>query len=109
MNEPTHYRPHVAVIDDEEDLCELIALRLEHHGFRVSSEQTCRGGLEILEREVVDAVNEGRERPRALEQAQGRVGQQVEQDEVDDVPPGQGGEQIGQAHGLLDFDPAGPD
>ncbi|MCA9577702.1 MAG: sigma-54 dependent transcriptional regulator [Polyangiales bacterium] len=56
MNEPTHYRPHVAVIDDEEDLCELIALRLEHHGFRVSSEQTCRGGLEILEREVVDAV-----------------------------------------------------
>lgn len=49
-------RPHVAVIDDEEDLCELIALRLEHHGFRVSSEQTCRGGLEILEREVVDAM-----------------------------------------------------
>ena len=49
-------RPHIAVIDDEEDLCELIALRLEHHGFRVSTEQTCRGGLEILEREVVDAM-----------------------------------------------------
>ena len=49
-------RPHIAVIDDEADLCELIALRLEHHGFRVSSEQTCRGGLEILEREVVDAM-----------------------------------------------------
>ncbi len=49
-------RPHVLVVDDEEDMCELIALRLEHHGYRVTSEQTCRGGLEVLEREVVDAV-----------------------------------------------------
>lgn len=49
-------RPHVLVVDDEEDMCELIALRLEHHGYRVSSEQTVRGGLEVLEREVVDAV-----------------------------------------------------
>ena len=53
VNEP---RPHVLVIDDEEDLCLLLALRLEHHGFRVSTEQTSRGGLEILEREVVDAM-----------------------------------------------------
>lgn len=50
------YRSHVVVIDDEEDLCELLALRLEHHGFRVSTEQTTRGGLEILEREAVDAM-----------------------------------------------------
>lgn len=49
-------RPHVLVVDDEEDMCELIALRLEHHGYRVSSEQTVRGGVEVLEREVVDAV-----------------------------------------------------
>jgi two-component system, NtrC family, response regulator GlrR len=49
-------RPHVVVIDDEEDLCVLLSLRLEHHGFRVSTEQTARGGLEILEREVVDAM-----------------------------------------------------
>ncbi len=49
-------RPHVLVIDDEEDLCELIALRLEHHGFRVTCEQTSRGGLEVLEREVADAL-----------------------------------------------------
>jgi two-component system response regulator GlrR len=48
--------PHIVVVDDEEDLCELIALRLDHHGFRVSSEQTCRAALEILEREVVDAM-----------------------------------------------------
>ena len=44
------------VVDDEEDLCRLLALRLEHHGFRVSTEQTGRGGLEVLEREVVDAM-----------------------------------------------------
>lgn len=57
MNTPPPVaRPHVLVIDDEEDLCELIALRLEHHGFRVSTEQTSRGGLEVLEREVADAM-----------------------------------------------------
>jgi two-component system response regulator GlrR len=49
-------RPHVLVIDDEKDLCELISLRLDHHGFRVTTEQTARGGIEVLEREVVDAV-----------------------------------------------------
>jgi len=49
-------RPHVVVVDDEEDLCELITLRLEHNGYRVSAEQTIRGALEILEREVVDAM-----------------------------------------------------
>ncbi|MBZ5708823.1 sigma-54-dependent transcriptional regulator [Nannocystis pusilla] len=49
-------RPHVVVIDDEKDLCELIALRLEHNGYHVTCEQTARGGIEVLEREVVDAV-----------------------------------------------------
>jgi two-component system response regulator GlrR len=49
-------RPHVVVLDDEQDLCELLALRLEHHGFRVTTEHTGRGGLEILAREVVDAM-----------------------------------------------------
>jgi len=49
-------RPHLLVIDDERDLCELLELRLEHHGYRVTSEQTGRGGIEALEREVVDAV-----------------------------------------------------
>ena len=53
---PEAYRPHIVVIDDEEDLCELITLRLEHNGYRVSSERSCRGALEILEREVVDAM-----------------------------------------------------
>ncbi|MCX4240655.1 sigma-54-dependent transcriptional regulator [Paraliomyxa miuraensis] len=54
--EPAAPRPHVLVVDDEEDLCRLLTLRLEHHGFRVSTEQTARGGLEVLEREVVDAM-----------------------------------------------------
>ncbi|MBM4381227.1 MAG: DNA-binding response regulator, partial [Deltaproteobacteria bacterium] len=29
--------PHVVVVDDEQDMCELLALRLEHHGDRVTS------------------------------------------------------------------------
>jgi two-component system response regulator GlrR len=49
-------RPHVVVIDDEEDLLELITLRLEHNGYRVSSEKSIRGALELLEREVCDAM-----------------------------------------------------
>ncbi len=56
MTDEITARPHILVVDDEEDLCELITLRLEHHGFRVSAEQASRGALEVLEREVVDAV-----------------------------------------------------
>lgn len=56
MNERGTPRPHVVVIDDDADHCELMEIRLEHQGFRASSERTCRGGIEILEREVVDAM-----------------------------------------------------
>lgn len=49
-------RPHVLVVDDDAELCELLAMRLEHHGFRVTTEQTGRGGVEVLERELVDAM-----------------------------------------------------
>ena len=56
MTTPPVPRPHVLVIDDDEDHCELMALRLEYHGFRVTAEQSRRGGLEVLEREVVDAI-----------------------------------------------------
>jgi two-component system, NtrC family, response regulator GlrR len=49
-------RPHILVVDDEEDLCVLLTLRLEHHGFRVTTRQTSRSGFEVLEREVVDAI-----------------------------------------------------
>lgn len=56
MTDEATSRPHILVVDDEEELCELITLRLEHHGFRVSAELASRGALEVLEREVVDAV-----------------------------------------------------
>jgi two-component system, NtrC family, response regulator GlrR len=52
----TPTRPHVVVVDDEPDLCELLAIRLDHHGYRASVEYTSRGALEILEREIVDAM-----------------------------------------------------
>ena len=55
-DERTDPRPHVLVIDDEQDLCVLLSLRLEHHGFRVTTQQTSKAGLEVLEREVVDAM-----------------------------------------------------
>jgi two-component system, NtrC family, response regulator GlrR len=55
-NQETTSRAHVVIVDDEDDLCELIALRLRHHGYRVSTERTARGGLEIFEREQVDAM-----------------------------------------------------
>lgn len=54
--QPTVLPPHVVVVDDEADLCELISLRLEHHGYRVSSEQGSRGALDLLDRESVDLM-----------------------------------------------------
>jgi len=53
---PLSPQPHIVVVDDDEDLCELLTFRLKHHGYRVTTEHTCRGGIEILEREPVDAV-----------------------------------------------------
>ena len=37
--------PHVLVVDDDEELCELLTLRLEHHGFRVTTEHNRRGAV----------------------------------------------------------------
>ncbi len=51
-----HPTPHVLVIDDDHEMCELLALRLEHHGYRVTTEHSRRGALEVLEREVVDTA-----------------------------------------------------
>src|SRR5690606_30514182 len=49
-------RPHVLIVDDDVEHCDLLALRLEHQGCRVTSEQTSRAALEVLEREIVDAM-----------------------------------------------------
>jgi two-component system, NtrC family, response regulator GlrR len=56
MNKPSRDVPHILVVDDDEDLCELLELRLQHHGFRVTIEHTGRDAIEALEREVVDAM-----------------------------------------------------
>src|SRR6187551_2408641 len=48
--------PHVLVVDDDQELCELLELRMQHHGFRVTSEHTGRDAIEVLEREVVDTL-----------------------------------------------------
>ncbi|MEQ8277480.1 MAG: sigma-54 dependent transcriptional regulator [Deltaproteobacteria bacterium] len=47
---------HVLVVDDEEDLCLLIAMRLEHHGYAVTTESSARGAVELLSRELFDVV-----------------------------------------------------
>ena len=56
MNALAEARPHVVVIDDEADMCELISLRLEHHGYRVSAEHDGRGAYDLLEHEPVDLM-----------------------------------------------------
>jgi two-component system response regulator GlrR len=56
MNETEASRGRILVVDDEEDLCVLIAMRLEHHGYSVSTETSCRGAFELLSREIFDAV-----------------------------------------------------
>jgi two-component system, NtrC family, response regulator GlrR len=56
MNTASVSRPHVLIVDDDEDHCELLELRLQHHGYRATSAHHSRGALETLEREGVDAM-----------------------------------------------------
>ena len=48
--------PHVLVVDDDHELCELLSLRIEAKGFRVSAAHGVREALDRLGREHVDAV-----------------------------------------------------
>src|SRR5690606_13793532 len=48
--------PHVLVIDDEADLCELLSLRLRHEGFEATSCSSGNEALALLESEQIDAV-----------------------------------------------------
>jgi two-component system response regulator GlrR len=48
--------PHVLVVDDDEELCELLTIRLESRGYRVSTETRARDALARLGREHVDAT-----------------------------------------------------
>jgi two-component system, NtrC family, response regulator GlrR len=49
-------RPHVLIVDDEAHLCELLAYRLEHHGYRVTTELTARGVPDVLDQDTFDAM-----------------------------------------------------
>ncbi|PZR18670.1 MAG: sigma-54-dependent Fis family transcriptional regulator [Archangium gephyra] len=46
----------VLVVDDEADLCELLAMRLEFHGYEVRTERSVEGALAALGREPFDAM-----------------------------------------------------
>jgi two-component system response regulator GlrR len=47
---------HVLVIDDDAELCELLSLRLEHHGYRVTSVTNGPAGSAAVHEGGVDAV-----------------------------------------------------
>jgi len=48
--------PHVLIVDDDVELCELLSIRIAARGFRVSAEHGVRTALDRLGREHVDAV-----------------------------------------------------
>jgi two-component system, NtrC family, response regulator GlrR len=48
--------PHVLVVDDDVELCELLALRLEAKGYRLSACHGVRSAIHYLGREHVDSV-----------------------------------------------------
>lgn len=52
----TKAAPHILIVDDEADLCELLTLRLTHEGFRATACATARDALAVLERNSIDAV-----------------------------------------------------
>ena len=47
---------HVLVVDDDSDFCELLTLRLEHHGYRVSTASNSSQCLGIVGQGMVDAM-----------------------------------------------------
>jgi two-component system, NtrC family, response regulator GlrR len=49
-------RPHVLIVDDDQELCELLALRLENNRYKVTTEGTAKGAIERLSSEQVDGI-----------------------------------------------------
>ncbi len=56
LHERAPARPHLLIVDDDLELCELLALRMEASGFRVSAEHGVKGAIDRLGREYFDAV-----------------------------------------------------
>ncbi|WP_394842140.1 sigma-54 dependent transcriptional regulator [Pendulispora brunnea] len=52
----TSREPHILLVDDDIELCELVSLRLEAKGHRVSVEHTVKGALRRIGSEYVDTV-----------------------------------------------------
>lgn len=48
--------PHVVVVDDDDELRELLELRLKFHGYRVSTRRSASDALRVLEQDLVDAL-----------------------------------------------------
>lgn len=48
--------PHILIVDDEQELCELLALRLEHNGYRVTTANTVADALALLGHQPLDAM-----------------------------------------------------
>ncbi len=48
--------PHVLVVDDDRDLCALLALQLQRRGFRVTWRTTAAAALEVVAADELDAV-----------------------------------------------------
>lgn len=49
-------KPHILIVDDEEDLCELLSLRLRHEGFNATTCSNGQEALSALESKNIDAV-----------------------------------------------------
>ncbi|MBX3187479.1 MAG: sigma-54-dependent Fis family transcriptional regulator [Labilithrix sp.] len=49
-------RPHVLLVEDDLDLCELLSIRIEAAGYDVSVEHSVQGALEHVGSERVDAI-----------------------------------------------------
>src|SRR5262245_8013314 len=56
MADTSRIHPSVLVVDDDADLRELMTLRLEHVGHKVTCEATCAAALAQLERTRFDAM-----------------------------------------------------
>ena len=54
--DPSETAPHVLIVDDDEELCELLSLRVEAKGYRVSSKHSVKAALDHIGREHIDAM-----------------------------------------------------
>src|SRR3981081_1996447 len=56
MAEPTSYKAHVLVVDDEEHITELVAMGLGFNGFDVERASSGRGALDAIEKRRPDLI-----------------------------------------------------